>query len=227
MGYINRQDAGKRLAEALGRFKGKSVVVLALPRGGVALGVEVARALGAPLGLMLVRKIGHPSYHEYAIGAVAEGEKPTYNESEVALIDKKWLEEAERSALEVLEHRRRLYYGGSFKPPEIMGKTVVIVDDGIATGLTMEAAVRAVQNKHPKRVVVAVPVASQDSVDTLENIADEVVVLDDPESFSGAVGSHYQQFDQVDDEEVQALLREFNDHVLSTTTKHESAEVAS
>lgn len=218
MSYIDRQDAGKRLAQVLRHFKGDNVVVLALPRGGIVLGAEVAKELQAPLGLVLVRKIGHPSYSEYAIGAVAEGEKPVYNENEVAGIDKGWLKEAEASAKKLIEHRRGLYYGEDLVPPEVSGKTVILVDDGIATGLTMEAAVRAMQNKHPKRIVVAVPVAAQESVDTLENIADEVVVLDKPESFLGAVGSHYLEFDQVNDEEVLTFLREVNDHVYETTT---------
>ena len=220
MSYIDRQDAGKRLAQVLRHFKGDDVVVLALPRGGIVLGAEVAKELRAPLGLVLVRKIGHPSYSEYAIGAVAEGEKPLYNENEIAGIDKGWLKEAEASAKELIEHRRELYYGEDLVPPEVSGKTVLLVDDGIATGLTMEAAVRAVRNKHPKRLIVAAPVASAESVDTLENIADEVVVLDKPESFLGAVGSHYLEFEQVNDEEVITLLREVRNDVHQTVTKN-------
>jgi predicted phosphoribosyltransferase len=210
MSYANRQDAGKRLARALRRFKGKDTIVLALPRGGIVLGAEVARELKAPLGLVLVRKIGHPSYPEYAIGAVAEDEKPVYNKDEIAVINDKWLKEAEKSARELIEHRRKLYYGEDFVPPEVTDKVVLIVDDGIATGLTMEAAVWAMRNKHAKRIVVAVPVTSIESAETLGDIADEVIVLDKPEAFMGAVGAHYQEFTQVDDKEVKALLREVN-----------------
>ncbi len=209
--YIDRQDAGQRLARSLKRFAGRSdAVVLALPRGGIVLGAAVARELEAPLGLVLVRKIGHPSASEYAIGAVVEGEKPLYNESEAAAIDPDWLRQAEASARELIERRHKLYYDEDLTPPEIKSKTIIIVDDGIATGLTMEAAVRAIRNKHPKRIVVAVPVASAESVATLEDLADEVIVLDKPTSFRGAVGSHYMQFEQVDDEEVKALLWEVN-----------------
>lgn len=208
MSYVNRQDAGKQLAKVLRPFKSDNVVVLALPRGGIVLGAEVARELKAPLGLVLVRKIGHPAYSEYAIGAVAEGDKPVYNRQEVAAIDEHWLKQAEAAAHELIEHRRKLYYGEDFRPPEVTGKVVILVDDGIATGLTMEAAVRAIQNKQPKRVIVAVPVAAPESVGALETIADEVIVLDKPENFGGAVGAHYQEFDQVNDEEVRALLRE-------------------
>lgn len=210
MSYVNRQDAGKRLAQALRHFKRKDTVVLALPRGGIVLGVEVAKELKAPLGLVLVRKIGHPSYSEYAIGALVEGEKPVYNEAEVLTIDEDWLKRVEAKARKLIEYRRNLYYGDDFEPPEVEGKVVILVDDGIATGLTMKAAVKAMLNKKAKRIVVAVPVASTDSVDNLETIADEVVVLDSPDSFLGAVGKHYMEFEQVDDEEVRALLREAN-----------------
>jgi putative phosphoribosyl transferase len=218
MRYANRQDAGQRLAKVLRRFMGKDVVVLALPRGGIVLGAEVSRELQAPLGLVLVRKIGHPAYSEYAIGAIAEGEKPVYNEQEVSEIDEDWLKKAEASARELIERRRKLYYGEDFIPPEVAGKVVIIVDDGIATGLTMEAAVRAIQNRQPKRVIVAVPVAAPESVDKLESIADKVVVLDKPGGFRGAVGSHYLEFDQVNDEEVKTLLREVRDDIRQTIT---------
>ena len=219
MRYYDRQDAGQRLARRLKRFENNDIVVLALPRGGIVLGVEVARVLGAPLGLVLVRKIGHPAYSEYAIGAVAEEEAPIYNEDELLGIDKAWLKSAVASARQLIEHRHELYYEDGFVPPNVEGKTVILVDDGIATGLTMKAAVRAVQNKQAKRVIVAVPVASQESVGTLETIADEVIVLDDPRKFLGAVGAHYQQFEQVDDEEVRTLLWGIQNHVLETTAK--------
>lgn len=208
--YIDRHDAGQRLAEALRRFAGSDVVVLALPRGGVVLGAEVAKELEAPLDVVLVRKISHPSSPEYAIGAIVEDEPPVYNENEAAAIDDGWLTRAEAAARQLIERRRKLYYSQDLPPPGIAGKTVIIVDDGIATGLTMEAAVRAVRNKHPKQIVVAVPVASAESVTELEGLADEVIVLDKPESFIGAVGSHYLEFEQVDDKEVKELLWEAN-----------------
>lgn len=210
MSYLNRQDAGKRLAQVLRHFKGKDTVVLALPRGGIVLGAEVARVLYAPLGLVLVRKIGHPLAPEYAIGAIAEDESPVYNRNESAGIEPAWLKQAEANARELIEHRRKLYYGDDFAPPEVRAKTVILVDDGIATGLTMEAAVQAMRNKQPKKIIVAVPVASVESVDKLQPIADEVVVLDNPADFLDAVGAHYIEFDQVEDEEVKTLLREVN-----------------
>jgi predicted phosphoribosyltransferase len=187
------------------------------------LGAEVAKELKAPLGLVLVRKIGHPGYAEYAIGALAEGEKPVYNEDEVASIDDHWLKQAETTARELIEHRRDLYYGEDFEPPVVTDKTVILVDDGVATGLTMEAAVKAMRNKKAKRIIVAVPVAPRDSVDHLEAIADEAIVLDNPDSFLGAVGSHYMEFEQVDDEEVRALLREVRDEVQQTASTRPSS----
>lgn len=220
MDYANRQVAGQLLAEALRRFASDDVVVLALPRGGVVLGAEVARELEAPLDVVLVRKISHPSSPEYAIGAVVEDEPPVYNESEAAIINDGWLTQAEASARQLIERRRKLYYSADLPPPDIAGKTVIIVDDGIATGLTMEAAVRAVRNKHPKQIIVAVPIASAESVAELEDLADEVVVLDKPESFLGAVGSHYTEFEQVDDEEVKELLWEANYDLRQSATAH-------
>lgn len=216
--YKDRIDAGQRLAKVLRHFKGKNTVVLALPRGGIVLGAEVAKELKAPLALAFVRKIGHPSFAEYAIGAVAEDEEPVFNKDELLGIDDAWLEDAVATARQLIERRRELYYDEDFTPPEVTGKTVILVDDGIATGFTMESAVRAMKSKHAKRVVVAVPVASRDAVETLEIIADDVIVLDSPEDFSGAVGSHYQEFDQVDDEQVRALLREVKDDVHQTIT---------
>lgn len=213
MNYISREDAGKQLAKVLGRFKGKNTVVLALPRGGIVLGAEVAKGLKAPLGLVLVCKIGHPSYSEYAVAAVAEDEKPVYNNNEILGLDHVWLKNEVASARQLIEYRRELYYGDDFIPPKVKDKIVILVDDGIATGLTMEAAIRAVQNKRAKRVIVAAPVASRDSMEILNAIADEVVVLDKPEDFLISVGGHYQDFEQVYDEDVQVLLREARDDV--------------
>ncbi len=194
--------------------------MLALPRGGIVLAAEVARELDVPLGLIQVKKISHPFNPEYAIGAIAEGEQPIYNEDEITDIDSSWLKENENAAHSLIKKRRQLYYGNSIKPPEVSGKTVVIIDDGIATGLTMEAAVRAMQNKSAKHIVVAVPIASAESVSTLSTLVDEVIVLDAPENFLGAVGSHYHEFDQVNDMEVRSLLREVNDYVHRKTTRN-------
>lgn len=226
MSYVDRQDAGKRLAQTLRYLQGKDVVVFALPRGGVVLGAEVAKVLHAPLGLVLVRKIGHPSAPEYAIGAVVLGHKPVWNEDETAMLDKAWMKQTVEAAQASNKQRQALYFEDDYVPPGLKGKTVVIVDDGIATGLTMKAAVHAVLEQHPKRVVVAVPVASAESADMLESIADEVVVLDNPENFPGSVGAHYRYFDQVDDDEVRMLLKEVNDDLQSTLTENRQTTAA-
>ncbi len=213
MSYANRHDAGKQLAKALRRIKHEDPVILALPRGGVVLGAEVAKEFKSPLGLVLAKKISHPFYPEYAIGAIAEGEKAIYNETEVTSIDESWLAQAESSARELIKRRYDMYYDNGFTPPQVNGKTIIIVDDGIATGLTMEASVRAMRAQRAKRIIVAVPIAANDSASKLEELADEVIILENPKHFQGSVGSHYQEFEQVDDKEVISLLREANHNV--------------
>lgn len=204
--YANRQQAGRKLARALKQYQGQDVVVLALPRGGIILGAEVAQALQAPLDVVLVRKIGHPLSSEYAIGAVVLGENPVYHPGEAGELS--WLGTAAADEQQVNERRYERYYGEEITPVDLKGKTVIIVDDGIATGLTMQAAVQAVQQRKPNQVVVAVPVAPPDTVETFKKQVDELVVLEDPETFAGSVGAHYRQFSQIDDEEVSSLLHQ-------------------
>lgn len=206
--YRDREDAGRQLAEALKPYKGKNVVVLALPRGGIILAAKVAKRLRVPLGAVLVRKIGHPSHPEYAIGAMVEDEAPIYKRSELESVNKNWLKKAEESARGLIAHRRELYFDEDTPQPLIRSSTVIIVDDGIATGLTMTASVKAMQSKHARRVIVATPIASSDAEQVLKKIADEVVLLQDSSEFLGAVGAHYKEFEQVKDEEVRRLLRE-------------------
>lgn len=208
MNFDSRQTAGQQLAQALGRYRDEDTVVLALPRGGVVIGAEIAKELHAPLGLVLVVKIGHPTAPEYAIGAVAEDRAPVYNEKEAAGLDPRWLQNAEVSARQTIRQRRGQYYGEDFIQPNIKDKIVIVADDGMATGLTMEAAVRFLTSGGARKVVVAVPVASTESIDLLEPLADEIIVLDQPENFLGAVGSHYNLFEQVDDQDVKTLLWE-------------------
>lgn len=206
--FEDREDAGRQLAAKLVRFKGQDAVVLALPRGGVVLGAEVARRLKLHMGLVLVRKIGHPYSPEYAIGALAEHGKPIFNQGEVATTDAKWLEGALRAAGELIEQRRQDYYGQDYNSPKIKNKMVILVDDGIATGLTMQAAIKAAREQGAEKVVVAVPVSPVDSLNRIKQYADETMVLEPPAKFLGAVGSHYRHFDQVDDSEVKQLLKQ-------------------
>ena len=208
--YINRVDAGHQLAQVLRRFRGDDLVVLALPRGGVVLGAQVAKELKVPLGVVLVCKIGHPASSEYAIGAVVEDEDIIYSQDGLSGLYEDWIKKKEIEARQLIEHRRTIYYTNGLIPPKIDGKKVIIVDDGIATGLTMEAAVKAVKKHYPKQIIVAVPVASENNIQKLKELVDEVIVLENPYEFKGVVGLHYQHFNQITDDEVVELLREAN-----------------
>ncbi len=206
--FKDRREAGRRLAEPLLPLKDKHPVVLALPRGGVPVGFEVARALAAPLDLILVRKIGAPGNEEFAVGAIADGEHPDLVIDQrlvTALhVSPEYLDEVKSVALAEIERRRRVWLGDR-QPVEIAGCTAIVVDDGIATGATMRAAVRAIRHRKPARIVLAVPVAARDSLEGLRREVDEVVCLDSPYDF-GAVGQFYRQFPQLHDSEVTALL---------------------
>jgi predicted phosphoribosyltransferase len=203
--FLDRVDAGKRLAEALMDYKGKPLVVYALPRGGVVLGVEVARALEAPLDLVVVRKIGHPLQPEYAVGAVGEDGYVVANADEVDVLDRRWLERATAAELKEAQRRRRVFLQGR-TPVPVKGKIAIIVDDGLATGLTMSAAIHEISKRGPQKIVVAVPVAAAETLQMLRSVVDDFVVLHVPE-WLGAIGAFYQRFDQVSDEEVVALMK--------------------
>jgi len=202
--FSDRVDAGKELAQALISYKGQPVVVYALPRGGVVLGVEVAKFLQAPLDLIVVRKIGHPMQPEYAIGAVAEDGYVVTNSDEVENLDKRWLDHAIAAELKEARRRRRLFLQGR-GPVSVKDKIAIIVDDGLATGLTMLAAIHEICQRGPKEVVVAVPVAAAETAGRLRFEVDKLVALYIPE-WLGAIGAFYERFDQVNDDEVVALM---------------------
>ncbi|MDD5251283.1 MAG: phosphoribosyltransferase [Patescibacteria group bacterium] len=204
--FADREDAGRRLAEKLDAYRGRNdVTVVALPRGGVVLGRIVADALNAPLDIVVPRKIGAPGNEEYAVGAVTESGHVVWNEAERARLDDDY---AERTvAEERAEAQRRLDIYRAGRPPrDWHDRTVIVVDDGIATGYTMRAAIETVRSMKPRRVIVAVPVAPADSIETLRGLGDEIVVLETPTLFF-AIGAHYSLFNQVDDETVVALMR--------------------
>ena len=208
--FADRADAGRRLAAALGRFASENPCVLALPRGGVPVAVEVAEALHAPLDLVLVRKIGAPFQPELAVGAVVDGPRPelVLNEDLIQLlhVPEEYLADERAKQLEEIERRRRVYLAGRPRI-DVAGRTVLIVDDGIATGATMRAALHATRRAGPKRIVLAVPVAPFDALAELRGEADEIVCLETPEDF-GAIGSWYVDFRQLTDEDVQAAMRD-------------------
>lgn len=212
--FRDRQDAGERLAAALDRFAGRATVVLALPRGGVPVAFEVARRLGAPLDLVMVRKLGAPGRPELAIGAVADGGHPCriLNDDVVAALrvsDAYVEQETARQRAEI--ERRRTRYAPHGRRQPVAGKTVIIVDDGIATGATIRAAIRAVREGGADQVVVAAPVAAPDAAAMLAREADAVVVLETPPWFGG-VGAFYDVFDQLSDEAVTDLLDRAGGH---------------
>ncbi|MCL7750118.1 phosphoribosyl transferase [Guyparkeria hydrothermalis] len=206
MRFSDRREAGRQLAEALERFRGQPGVVYALPRGGVALGVEVARYLDMPLDVLIPRKIGHPMQPEYAICAVPEQGERVCNPREEAAVDPGWLADAE-SRERVEASRRRALYGRA-DAPSVDGKLAIIVDDGIATGLTMRAAIRDADARDPARVVVAIPVVPASTAATLEREADELVALEITDQYLGAVGAYYDHFPQVTDDEVIGMLQQ-------------------
>ncbi|RPI49158.1 MAG: hypothetical protein EHM55_24290, partial [Acidobacteria bacterium] len=207
MRFRNRIDAGRQLAAALSRFTGRrDVIVLALPRGGVPVGGEVARALDVPLDVFLVRKIGAPGHAELAIGAIAEGGVRVLNQPLIRdlRIPPAAVEQVTvRERLE-LERRDRSYRGGRTLQP-LHDRTVILVDDGLATGATMEAAVRALRQMTRGAIVVAVPVGASDTCNRLRGIADDVVCVSTPARFD-AVGLWYEDFSETTDEEVRAVL---------------------
>jgi predicted phosphoribosyltransferase len=206
-GFGDRHDAGRRLAEQLQSYSGRQdLVVLALPRGGVPVAYEVARTLAAPLDVFVVRKLGVPGQPELAMGAIASGGVRVLNEDVVGWYRPSPLtiESVTRAERMELERRERLYRDG--RPPvSIKGRVAILVDDGLATGSTMRAAVLAVRRLEPAGVVVAVPVGSREACEALKEVADQVICSLIPEPFS-AVGRWYADFSQTTDEEVRQLL---------------------
>ncbi len=206
--FRDRREAGRRLAMALGRYAAEMPLILALPRGGVPVAYEVALALDAPLDLLLVRKIGAPGHQEYGIGAVIDGAEPqlVLNEDVVRMLapDPSYIRAEMQRQIEELERRRRAYMGDR-QPPDLGGRTVILIDDGIATGGTVRAALRGARKHDPARLVLAVPVAPEDILASLREECDDVVCLASPEPFY-AVGAWYADFTQTEDDEVKMLL---------------------
>ena len=209
MRFRERHEAGRHLAAKLMRYAGRDdVTVLALPRGGVPVGYEVARALDAPLDVFLVRKLGLPGHEELAIGAIASGGVRVLNEDAIRAFG---VTEEEIDQITTLEQqelsRRERAYRGNRPAPDVRGRIVILVDDGLATGATMAAAAAAVHRLGPGRVVIAAPVAAADTCRAMRSAADEVVCALTPQPFF-AVGAWYEDFEQTSDEEVRELLRQ-------------------
>jgi putative phosphoribosyl transferase len=206
MRFHDRREGGRELADLLQRYRGEDPIVLALPRGGVQTGYEVARALDAPLDVIVARKIGAPYCPEYAIGAIAEGGAVFVEPGAMAEAGVEREELAELAEAEAIELARRvqLYRGG--RPfPDVRGRTVILVDDGVATGRTVRAAIRSLRQLEPRRLVLAAPVVASDTAQVLGAEVDELVYVHAPERFV-AVGLWYERFEQTTDEEVVDLL---------------------
>ncbi len=205
--YRNRSQAGKHLAEALEPYKGAGALVLGLPRGGVEVAYEIAEALDAELDVLVVRKLGAPQNPELGLGAIASYGARFIDDDIVSALNVpagtlERIEQDERREM----HRRQSAYRGDAEPPRLQGRTVIIVDDGIATGGTAMAAIRAVRTLKPQRIILAVPVAPPDSVEKLKPLVDELVCPCTPEPFM-AIGQWYEQFDQTSDKRVIELLQ--------------------
>lgn len=208
MPFSDRTEAGRRLARALDDFRGQDAVVLGLPRGGLPVAAEVAAYLSAPLDLLLVRKIGVPFQPELAMGALVDGAQPVIvrNEDVIrsAMISQSEFDQACQKELKEIE-QRQARYGEVRQPVEVSGRTVIIIDDGIATGATARAAVQGIRKRNPRRIILAVPVAPYEAIEEVKHDADDVICLEQPQLFH-AISQFYAHFHQVSHEEVIRIL---------------------
>ncbi len=204
--FRDREDAGRRLAKRLERYRDEDPIVLALPRGGVPVGYEVARALNAPLDVFIARKLGAPGRPEFGIGAVAQGGVRILNERAVKALDisEEYIDRTAAEETEEIERRLRLLRGDR-PAPELQKRTTILVDDGLATGVTAYAAIQALRQRAPQRLVLAAPVCAAQTAESLRPEVDELICLEAPSNLM-AIGLWYQDFEQVQDEEVIALL---------------------
>lgn len=212
MFFQDRADAAEKILPKLNKFKRKrKLVVIGIPRGGVPLAEKIADEINQPLDIIVTRKIGAPFNKEYAIGAITEEGTPIFDESNkrAADVSENYLEDEIETQQEEIDRRLRKYRGQK-EPLNLDGKTALIVDDGVATGNTMKATIKSAQEKGADKIVVAVPVGAPDTIDELEDLADEVICLEQPDRF-GAIGKFYYNFDQVSDEEVINALNNINE----------------
>lgn len=207
--FADRREAGQKLGKLLEKYAGQKVIVYGLPRGGVVLAKEIADILHAPISLILAHKIGHPYQPEYAVAAMSESGHIVGNASELHSLGQAWLEREKIRQMEEIKRKRSLYLKGKIDPP-LADTIAIIVDDGIATGLTMLAGIQELKDKHPKKIIAAVPVSPKSTADKLKAMVDEFVGIIIPEDFQflGAVGAYYNDFSQTEDDEVIAILEE-------------------
>jgi len=202
----DRKDAGIRLAEALEKYKSEEPIVFALSKGGVVLGAEIASKLDAPLDMIFVKKIGNPENSEVTICAMADDGPPVCTPDEIQKVSSKWLDkEIEKGRREI--RKRREKYFGSITSHDVEGKTVIIVDDGLTTGLTVRAGILEMKERKPKKLIVAIPVVPSPISEVLKAMVDELVTIMIDSHYLGFVGLYYHNFDQIDDEKVVAILK--------------------
>ena len=206
MHFTNRHEAGKKLAERLKKYKGKrDAIVLGIPRGGMEVAFEVAKELKVPLSVLVTKKIGYPSDPEFAIGAVGPEGHYSISEGYAAEAGEDYIKNTVKELSKEIGRRYKKYTKG--KIPGLKNKIVILVDDGLATGFTMMAAIEYAKSQKPKKIIVAVPVAAQDSFEKAKKSADEIICLHIP-MFFGSVGSFYQEFQQLEDKDVKHYLKE-------------------
>lgn len=208
MRFRDRTEAGQLLAEKLKSYQDKDVIVYALPRGGVVTAIEIAKYLHAPLDLIFTRKISHPYNPEYAIAATAENGHIVGTRREIMSVDEDWLEEEiEKQRQEAARRRKKYLRGRKITSPK--KKVAILVDDGVATGLTLRVGILELKHHNPKKIIVAVPVVPRSTAERIQAEADELVALEVPsdDTFLGAVGAYYDDFRQVDDEQVIEILQ--------------------
>lgn len=207
MFFENREDAGRQLSQLLKKYKNMPVVVYALPRGGVPVAAEISRFLEAPLDLIFAHKIGHPYQPEYAIAAISESGHMIGPSLEISeSLGNDWLEMQKADQLNEIKRKKEKYLKGR-KNISVENKIAILVDDGIATGLTMIVGINELKDRHPKKIVVAVPVAPRRTSNLIKTMVDDYVGIEvDDYDFLGAVGAYYKEFTQVDDDEVIEIL---------------------
>ncbi|MEI6378204.1 MAG: phosphoribosyltransferase family protein [Candidatus Falkowbacteria bacterium] len=206
MTFSDRAEAGQKLAAILKNKGIDTGIVYALPRGGVILGYEIAKALNLPLETLIIKKIGHPQQPEYAIGAVSENGRTIFDQLEEQQLGPVWIKQAAARALSAAR-QRRLLYSAKQPPRNCRQQTAIITDDGAATGLSIELAIRELRRQQPARLIVALPVLPKELITKLAPLVDELVYLDAPDRFLPAVGAYYQNFDQIEDSQVIRLLK--------------------
>lgn len=206
--YKNRIEAGHKLAEKLSKYNYEDIVVCGLAHGGIITAAEVAKELNAPLDICVVRKIGHPQFPEYAIGAILENGHMFGNESELMSVDQKWLRQEKKKQRNEARRLKKLYLG-NIKSKVMKNKTVIIVDDGVATGLSMKLCIEDIKSRSPKRIVVATPVISEGAAEKVQGEIDNLVTLYDPENFLGTVSAHYEEYEKAEDYEVVNMIKKY------------------